>query len=108
MEPPKGCAAFAITARQYAGRTSAADPPGAVGVDYTTLKVKGGQLQTCRPAACSGSQVIAGTCTQACTEVEAITSSVNLYDDLDCTANGCDLEAHTSQLVDPYVRPNSR
>ena len=72
----------------------------------TTLKVKGGQLQTCRPAACSGAQVIAGTCTQACTEVEAITSSVNLYDDLDCTANGCDLEAHTSQLVDPYVRPN--
>lgn len=100
-EPPKGCSAFAITARQYTGRAAATDPPGSVGTDYTALKVKGGQLSTCRPAACTDVEVSSGTCTSACTDTEAV-SSLNLYDSLDCATNGCDLEAHGSQLVDPY------
>ena len=112
-EPPRGCAAFAITARQYTGRTSAADGPGTITTgsvgaeqtenDYTALKVKGGVVKTCTPATCTEGEVSAGTCTQACTQSEAAQQSGNnLFDGMDCSENGCDLEAHASQMTDPY------
>lgn len=118
-DPPKGCAAFSITARQYTGRTLSTQPAGAIPTgtspstradaaavpleqeeaDYTPLKVVGGFVKTCFPATCADPV----TCTQACTDIEAFAQSgSNLFNRLSCAASGCDLETHTTQNVDPY------